>query len=94
MMVGLSTIFLDIVRDNPTIKNKVGEHAFRYIVSGLGCVRQFTDWHKTMCRCTKCVGLQMLHHLPQAKHGVMHCQLAIDAQCCTTKMRAKEMTRG
>ncbi len=37
-MVGLGTIFLDIVQDNPTIKNKVGKHAFRYIVSGLGCV--------------------------------------------------------
>ena len=65
-MVGLGTIFSDIVRDNPTIKNTVGEHAFRYIISRLGCVRQ-TALHKTMCGCTKCVGLQMLHHLPQAK---------------------------
>jgi hypothetical protein len=27
------------IRDNPTIKGKVVERAFRYIVSGLGCVR-------------------------------------------------------
>jgi len=27
-MVGLGTIFSDIVRDNPAIKNKVGERAF------------------------------------------------------------------
>ena len=65
-MVGLGTIFSDIVRDNLTIKNTVGEHAFRYIISRLGCVRQ-TASHKTMCGCTKCVGLQMLHQLPQAK---------------------------
>jgi hypothetical protein len=35
----LGTIFSDIIRDNPTIKGKVVERAFRYIVSGLGCVR-------------------------------------------------------
>ncbi len=38
-MVGLGTIFSDIVRDNPTIKNTVGERAFRYLISRLGCVR-------------------------------------------------------
>ncbi len=27
MMVGVGTIFSDIIRDNPTIKNKVGERA-------------------------------------------------------------------
>ena len=31
--VGLGTIFSDIVRDNPEIKGKVGERAFRYIIS-------------------------------------------------------------
>ena len=45
---GNSTIFSDIIRDNLTIK-KVGERAFRYIVSGLGCLRQFTKSYKTMC---------------------------------------------
>jgi hypothetical protein len=56
-MVGLGTIFSDIVRDNSTIKNTVGERAFRYLISGLGCVRRFTHSHKTMCGCTECVGL-------------------------------------
>jgi hypothetical protein len=37
-MVGLSTIFSDIVQENPTIKNKVSKHAFRYIITALGCV--------------------------------------------------------
>jgi hypothetical protein len=60
-MVGLGTIFSDIVRDNPTIKNTVGKCAFCYLMSGNGCVRQFTHSHKSMCGCTKCVGLQMLH---------------------------------
>ncbi len=49
----LGTIFSDIIRDNPTIKGKVVERAFRYIVSGLGCVRHFTDSFKQMCGCTK-----------------------------------------
>ncbi len=93
-MVGLRTIFLDIIRDNPTIKNKVGEHAFSYIISRLGCVHQFMDSHKSMCGCTKCVGLHALHPLLQAKRGVMHCQITIDAQCCMLKVRAKEMARG
>ena len=43
--VDLGTIFSDIVRDYLTIKNKVGERAFWYIVSGLGCVCRFTDSH-------------------------------------------------
>ncbi len=38
MQVGLGTIFSDIVKNNPTIKNKVGERAFHYIISGLGRV--------------------------------------------------------
>jgi len=93
-MVGLGTIFSDIVRDHPTIKNKVGEHAFWYIVSGLGCVCRFTDSHKTMCGCTECVGLHTLHHLLQAKCGIMARQIAIDAQRRTTKVHAEEMVRG
>ena len=75
-MVGMGTIFSDIIRDNPTIKKTVGEPAFHYIVSGLGCVRRFTDSYKTMCGCTECVGLQSLHRLLQAKRGVMHRQFA------------------
>jgi hypothetical protein len=92
-MIGLGTIFSNIVHDNPTIKHKVGERAFRYIVSGLGCVRRFSDSHKTMCGCTECVGLHMLHRLLQPKRGVMYCQIAIDAQCRTTKARDEEMPR-
>jgi hypothetical protein len=93
-MVGLGTIFSDIVRDNPTIKKKVGERAFRYIISTLGCVRRFTDSYKTMCGCTLCVGLQTMHRSLQAKRGVMHRKIAIDMQCRTTKARAEEMSRG
>ena len=93
-MVGFGTIFSDIVRDHPTIKNKVGGHAFRYIVSSLGCVRRFTDSHKTMCGCTECVGLYTLHRSLQAKCGIMARQIAIDAQRCTTKARAEVMVRG
>ncbi len=37
--VGLGTIFSDIVHDNLTIKQKVDERAFRYIISTFGCVR-------------------------------------------------------
>ena len=37
-MVGLGTIFSDIVRDHPAIKTKVGERSFPYIVSSLGCM--------------------------------------------------------
>jgi hypothetical protein len=93
-MVGLGTIFSDIVRDNPSIKQKVGERAFRYIVSGLGCVCRFTDSHKTMCGCTECIGLHTLYCSLQAKRGIMHCQIAIDAQRWTTKKHAEEMSRG
>jgi hypothetical protein len=93
-MVGMGPIFSDIVRDNPTIKETVGERAFRYIVSGLVCVRRFTDSYKTMCGCTECVGLQTLHRSLQAKRGVMHRQFAINAQRRTTKVCAEEMARG
>jgi hypothetical protein len=93
-MVGLGTIFSDIIRDNPTIKNKVGERAFWYIVSGLGCVRRFTDSHKTMCECTECAGLHTLHRSLQNKRGIMARQIAIDSQRRTTKARAEEMARG
>ena len=47
--VGLGTIFSDIVCNNPTIKGKVGEPAFHYIVKSLSCVRHFTDSYKQMC---------------------------------------------
>ncbi len=93
-MVGLGTIFLDIIQDNPIIKNKVDKRAFCYIVSRLRCVRQFTDSHKRMCRCSKCIGLHTLHCLLQATHGIMHCQIAIDAHHCTTKVWAEEMAKG
>ena len=92
--VGLGTIFSDIVRDNPTIKGKVAERAFRYIVSALGCVRRFTDSYKQMCGCTECVGLHTLHRSLQAKRGVMHRQFAIDAQYRTRKAQAAEKARG
>ncbi len=80
-MVGLGTIFLDIVQDNPTIKKKVGERAFRCIISTLGCVWQFTDSYKTMCGCTLCVGLETMHCSLQAKCDVMQRKIAIDMQC-------------
>ncbi len=92
--VGLGTIFSNIVRDNPTIKGKVGERAFRYIVTSLGCVRQFMDSYKRMCGCTECVGLHTLHCSLQAKRGVMHRQFAIDAQYCKRKRQAAEKARG
>ena len=92
--VGLGMIFSDIICDNQTIKSKVREHAFRYIVSSLGCLCRFTDSYKQMCGCTKCVGLYILHPSLQAKCGVMHCQFAIDAQHCTRKAQATEKTRG
>jgi hypothetical protein len=94
MQVELGTIFLDIVRDNPTIKQKVGECTFRYIVSTLRCVRQFTDSYEAMCGCTECVSLQTLHCLLQAKHGIMHHKIAIDQQCQSMKMHAEEMAWG
>ena len=93
-MVGLGTIFLDIVRDNVTIRKKVGERAFRYIISTLRCVRQFTNSYKTMCGCTDCVGLQMMHCLLQAKRGVIHRSIALDMKRRITKVRAEEMSRG
>ncbi len=81
--VGLGTIFSDIIKDNPTIKNKVGERAFCYIISGLGSVRRFTNSYKQMCGCTECVGLHTLHCLLLVKRGVMHRQFEVDAQRCT-----------
>ena len=93
-MVGMGTIFSDIVQDHPTIKNKVGERSFCYIVSSLRCVRRFTDSHKTMCGCTQCIGLQMLHHSLQAKRGVMHSKIAIGLQRRTMKVHDAVMARG
>ena len=87
-------IFTNSIRDNPTIKGKVGERAFCHIISALGCVRHFTDFYKQMCGCTKCVGLHTLHCLLQVKHCVMHCQFAINAQHCTRKAHATEKARG
>jgi hypothetical protein len=92
--VGLGTIFLDIVHENPTIKHKVGKCAFRYIINQLGCVRHFTDSYKTMCRCTEYVGLHTLHQLLQAKQGAVRCQIAIDLGRRRTKVCAEEMVRG
>ena len=88
--VGLGSIFSDIVREHPTIKNQVGEHAFRYIISGLGFVCCFTDSYKQMCGCTECVGLHSLHRSLQSKRGVRHRKFAIDSQ----QTRAEEMARG
>jgi hypothetical protein len=92
--VGLGTIFSDIIRDNPSIKNKVGERAFRYVIIGLGCLRRFTDSHKQMCGCTECVGLQTMHRSLQAYRGVMHRQFAIDTNHRTRKAQAEEKARG
>jgi hypothetical protein len=91
---GLGTIFSDIIKDNPTIKNKVGEQAFRYIISGLGSVRCFTNSCKQMCSCTECVGLHTLHCLLLAKHGVMHRQFAVDAQHRTRAAQAAKKASG
>jgi hypothetical protein len=88
--VGLGTIFSDIVRNNSTIKGKVDERAFCYILSSLGCVCRSTNSYKRTCSCTKCVGLHTLHDLLQAKRGVMHRQFAIDAQYPTWKAQAVE----
>jgi hypothetical protein len=93
-MVGLGTIFSDIICDNPTMKKKVGEWAFHYVISRLVCVHQFTALHKTMCGYTECVGLQTLDHSLQAKCVVMHRQIAIDLGHCTRKARVEEMARG
>jgi hypothetical protein len=81
--VGLGTNFSDIIKDNPTIRNNVGEHVLRNIISGLGSVRCFTNSYKLMCGCTECVGPHTLHRLLLAKRSVMHCQFAVDGQHCT-----------
>jgi hypothetical protein len=94
MQVGLRTIFSDIVNNNPTIKNKVGECAFHYIIRGLGYVCCFTDSYKQMCGCTECVCLHTLHCLLQAKCGVMHCQFAVEADHCTWAAQVVEKARG
>ncbi len=86
--VGLGTIFSDIIKDNPTIKNKVGEHAFRYIISGLGSICYFTNSYKQKCSCMDCVGLHTLNRSLLAKRGVMHCQFAVDAQHCKCAAQA------
>jgi hypothetical protein len=92
--VGLGTIFSDIIKDNPTIKNKVGEHAFRYIISNLGSVCRFTNSYKQMCGCWECVSLHTLHCSLLAKRGVMHCQFALDAQhCMRVAQAAKKASR-
>jgi hypothetical protein len=92
--VSLGTIFSDIIKDNPTIKNKVGEHAFRYIICGLGSSRRFTNSYKQMCGCTECVGLHTLHCSLLAKHGVMHHQFAVDTQHCTHAAQAAKKASG
>jgi hypothetical protein len=92
--VGLGTIFSDIIKDNPTIKNKVGERAFRYIISGLGSVCCFTNSYKQMCGCTECVGLHTFHRLLLAKCGVMHRQFAVDAQHRTLAAQAAKKASG
>jgi hypothetical protein len=93
-MVGLGTIFSDIMHDNPTIKTLVGERAFPYIISSLSCVRRFTNSQKTMCGCTPCTELATMHRSLQAKRGLMHRQISIDLGRRTTKVRAAEMARG
>jgi hypothetical protein len=93
-MVGIGTIFSDMVQDHPTIKNNVCERAFRYIISSLGCVRGFTDSHIMMCRCTQCICLQTPHCSLQAKRGILHHKIAIDLQQRITKVHAAMMARG
>ncbi len=92
--VGLGTIFLNIVRENPTIKHKVGKCAFQYIINQLGCVRRFTDSYKTMCRCTECIGLHTLYQSLQAKRGGVRRHIAIDLGQRRTKVHAQAMARG
>ncbi len=94
MQVGLGPIFSDIIKDNPTNKNKVGEHAFCYIIIGLGSIHCFTNSYKQMCSCTECVGLHTLHCLLHAKRGVMHRQFAVDVQHCTRAAQAMEKASG
>ncbi len=93
-LVGLGTIFSNIIKDNPTVKNKVGEHASRYIISGLGSIRRFTNSYKQMYGCTECVGLHTLHCLLLAKCGVMHHQFAVDAQHHTHAAQAVKKASG
>jgi hypothetical protein len=57
--VGLGTIFSNIVKDNPTIKNKLGR------------VCCLTNSYKQMCGCRECDGLHVLHCSLLAKHSVM-----------------------
>jgi hypothetical protein len=90
MQAGLGTIFSDIIKDNPTIKNKMGEHVFHYIISSLGSVCSLTNSFKQMCGCTECVGLHTLHCLLLAKHSVMHRQFAVEGQHCTRVAHAME----
>jgi hypothetical protein len=92
--VGLGTIFSNIIKDNPTIKNKVGERMFCYIIIGLGSVRCFTNSYKQMCGCMECVDLHTLHCLLLAKCGVMHRQFALAAQHCTHAAQAAKKTSG
>jgi hypothetical protein len=94
MQVGLGTIFSDIIKDVPTIKNKVGECALRYIISSLGSIRRFTNFYKQMCSCMECVGLHTLHCLLLAKCGVMHRQFAVDGQHRTRAVQAVEKASG
>jgi hypothetical protein len=72
----------------------VGEHVFRYIISGLISVRCFTNSYKQMCSCTECVGLHTLHHSLLAKCGVMQRQFAVDVQHCTRVAQAAEKASG
>jgi hypothetical protein len=88
MQVGLGTIFSNIIKDNPTIKSKVGERAFRYFISGLGSICRFTNSYKQICGCMECVGLHNLHCLLLVKHGVMHHQFAVDTQHPTCAAQA------
>jgi hypothetical protein len=88
--VSLGTIFLNIIKDNPTLKNKVGERAFHYITSGLGSFCRFTSSYKQMCSCTECVALQTFPHSLLVIHCVMHRQFAVEAQHCTRAVQAAE----
>jgi hypothetical protein len=92
--VGLGTIFSDIIKDNPTIKNKVCERAFCYIISSLGSIRCFTNSYKQMCSCTECVSLHTLHCSLLAKRGAMHSQFAVDMQHCMRAAQATEKASG
>ena len=56
----------------------MGERAFGYIISALGCMHRLTNSYKQMCSCTKCVGLHTLHCLLQVKCGIMYRQFAIN----------------